>query len=88
MDILSPASNGTAVSAAPVAAPSHLPATIVHGRYDVICPLDNAYALAQQWPQADLQIVREAGHASCELGIVDALVRATDQFAKQLAKPA
>lgn len=71
-----------------MAAITHLPGTIVHGRYDVICPLDNAYALAQQWPQADLQIVREAGHASCELGIVDALVRATDQFAKQLAKPA
>ncbi|WP_257283710.1 prolyl aminopeptidase [Endozoicomonas sp. SESOKO1] len=64
---------------------SAIPGVIVHGRYDMICPLDNAQALADHWPQADLQIIRDAGHASCEPGIVDALVRATDDFARRLA---
>lgn len=62
-----------------------IPGVIVHGRYDMICPLDNAQALADHWPEADLQIIRDAGHASCEPGIVDALVRATDDFARRLA---
>ncbi|MFK0571770.1 prolyl aminopeptidase [Endozoicomonas sp.] len=62
-----------------------IPGVIVHGRYDMICPLDNAQALADHWPEADLQIIRDAGHASCEPGIVDALVRATDEFARRLA---
>ena len=64
---------------------SAIPGVIVHGRYDMICPLDNAQALADQWPEADLQIIRDAGHASCEPGIVDVLVRATDDFARRLA---
>ena len=62
-----------------------IPGVIVHGRYDMICPLDNAQALADHWSEADLQIIREAGHASCEPGTVDALVRATDRFARKLA---
>lgn len=64
---------------------SAIPGVIVHGRYDMICPLDNAQALADHWPEADLQIIRDAGHASCEPGIVDALVRATDDFARRVA---
>ncbi len=62
------------------------PGVIVHGRYDVICPLDNAYALHKAWPGSELLIIREAGHASREPGIVDALIRATDDLAKQLLK--
>ncbi|WP_067518866.1 prolyl aminopeptidase [Endozoicomonas ascidiicola] len=62
-----------------------IPGVIIHGRYDMICPLDNAQALADHWPKADLQIVRDAGHASCEPGITDALVRATDDFARRLS---
>ncbi len=62
-----------------------IPGVIIHGRYDMICPLDNAQALADHWPEADLQVIRDAGHASCEPGIVDALVRATDDFARRLA---
>lgn len=58
---------------------------IIHGRYDMICPLDNAQALADHWAEADLHVIRDAGHASCEPGIVDALVRATDDFARRLA---
>lgn len=61
---------------------SHLPGIIVHGRYDMVCPIDNALALAESWPNAELNIIREAGHASSEPGIADALVRATNDVAK------
>ena len=60
-----------------------IPGTIIHGRYDMVCPLDNAFALHEAWPQAELQIVREAGHAAAEPGIIDALVRATNDFARR-----
>jgi proline iminopeptidase len=61
-----------------------IPGVIVHGRYDMICPLDNAFSLHQAWPDSQLQIIRDAGHASRETGIVDALIRATDEMAKNL----
>lgn len=64
-----------------------IPGTIVHGRYDMVCPLDNAVALHQAWPDAELHIIREAGHASRDPGIVDALVRATDEMAIELENP-
>ena len=63
---------------------SGLPGTMIHGRYDMVCPLDNAFALQKAWPDAELQIVREAGHSSSEPGIVDALIRATDALAHRL----
>ena len=63
---------------------AHLPGVIVHGRYDVICPLDNAWALHQAWPNSELQIIRDAGHAASEPGIADALVRAADALARRL----
>ncbi|MCG8672165.1 MAG: prolyl aminopeptidase [Pseudomonadales bacterium] len=63
---------------------AHLPGVIVHGRYDMVCPLDNAIALAEAWPNAELNIIREAGHASSEPGIADALVKATNSVAKFL----
>ena len=63
---------------------AHLPGLIVHGRYDVICPLDNAYALHQAWPNSELQIIRDAGHAASEVGITDALVRGADDMARRL----
>jgi len=58
----------------------HIPAVIVHGRYDVICPLTNAWDLHRAWPEATLTIVPDAGHASTETGIAAALVGATDGF--------
>jgi proline iminopeptidase len=58
-----------------------IPGTIVHGRYDAVCPLDNAYELHRQWKQSELHIVRDAGHAASEPGITDALVRATRRMA-------
>ncbi|MGH1471831.1 MAG: prolyl aminopeptidase [Cellvibrionaceae bacterium] len=62
-----------------------IPAIIVHGRYDAVCPLDNAFALHRAWPSSQLHIIRDAGHASREPGIVDALVRATRDMAVRFA---
>lgn len=62
----------------------NIPGTIVQGRYDLICPPATAHALAREWPEAELEMVTEAGHAASEPGIVDALVRATDRLADRL----
>lgn len=61
-----------------------IPGRIIHGRYDMVCPLDNALALHQHWPASELQIVRDAGHSASEPGIVDALIRATRDIARTL----
>lgn len=58
-----------------------IPGIIIHGRYDVVCPIEQAFALSDAWPEARLNIIPDSGHAASEPGIVDALVRATDQFA-------
>ena len=58
----------------------HIPAVIVHGRYDIVCPFMNAWDLHRAWPEATLQIIPDAGHAATESGIADALVKATDSF--------
>lgn len=58
----------------------HIPAVIVHGRYDMVCPFTNAWDLHRAWPEASLEIIPNAGHAASEPGITDALVRATDSF--------
>ncbi len=59
----------------------HIPAVIVQGRYDICTPMATAWELHRSWPEADFRLVPDAGHASSEPGIVDALVRATDEFA-------
>lgn len=58
----------------------HIPAVIVQGRYDVVCPMVSAWELHRAWPEASFHIVPDAGHSSMESGIVDQLVRATDHF--------
>ncbi|BBD80143.1 prolyl aminopeptidase [Aerosticca soli] len=58
----------------------HIPAVIVHGRYDVVCPLRNAWDLHRAWPEAELRIVQDAGHAAFEPGIAHELIEATDRF--------
>ncbi|PCH61509.1 MAG: prolyl aminopeptidase [Gammaproteobacteria bacterium] len=58
-----------------------IPGVIVHGRYDVVCPLESAWALHKAWPKSQLNIIAGAGHAASEKGIVDSLVSATDSFA-------
>lgn len=59
----------------------HLPAVIVQGRYDVVCPMESAWALHRAWPEAELVVVPDAGHSAFEPGISKALVSATDRFA-------
>jgi len=61
----------------------HLPAVIVQGRYDVVCPLQSAWDLHQAWSEAELIIVPDAGHSVSEPGIRTALLEATDRFAQQ-----
>lgn len=58
----------------------NIPAVIVHGRYDIICPFRNAWDLYRAWPEATLNIIADAGHSVTEPGIADALVTATDGF--------
>ena len=57
-----------------------VPATIVHGRYDVICPVRNAWRLHKAWPGSNLIVVPDAGHSANEPGIATALVAATDGY--------
>ena len=56
-----------------------IPGSMVHGRYDMVCPLDNALALSRAWPQAELRIIRDAGHSASEPAIVDALMRGVEE---------
>jgi len=58
-----------------------IPGVIVQGRYDVVCPAKTAWDLHRAWPEADLRIVRDAGHSAYEPGNVHELVSATDRFA-------
>ncbi len=62
---------------------AHLPAVIVQGRYDVICPPLSAYRLHQAWPGSRLDMIPDAGHGALETGIASALVAATEQFRRQ-----
>lgn len=59
--------------------------TIVHGRYDMVCPMEQALALYQALPQSELHIVRNAGHSAFEPGITDNLISATEDFAISMA---
>lgn len=63
---------------------AHIPGVIIHGRYDLICPLRNAWELHQAWPSAELKIIPAAGHAETEPAIVDALVQATNLMASRV----
>ncbi|MBI5272788.1 MAG: prolyl aminopeptidase [Chlamydiia bacterium] len=59
-----------------------VPGVIIQGRYDIICPFESAWELHKAWPEAKFEIIPDAGHAASEPGITDALIRATDLFAK------
>ena len=58
----------------------HIPAIIVQGRYDVVCPAESAWELHKRWPEAELKIIDDAGHSLSEKGITSALIAATDRF--------
>jgi proline iminopeptidase len=60
-----------------------IPGLIVHGRYDAICPLENAWQLHEAWSGSELSIVADAGHAATEPGIRRRLIEATDYFANE-----
>jgi len=62
----------------------HIPCYIVQGRYDVICPVEQAWELANAWPEAQLSIIDNAGHAIVEPGITQALLRITQEMAERL----
>lgn len=55
-----------------------VPSIIVHGRYDVICPVSTAYRLHQQWPEADYVIVPDGGHSAFDPAIRSRLIEATE----------
>jgi len=61
-----------------------IPGVIVQGRYDLICPMESAWALHRVWPGAQLQVIPDAGHSACEPGTCRALVEATDRFAERM----
>jgi proline iminopeptidase len=58
----------------------HIPAVIVQGRYDVVCPIKSAWELHRAWPEADFRVVPDAGHSVTEPGTIHELVSATDRF--------
>jgi proline iminopeptidase len=58
----------------------HIPAVIVQGRYDVVCPMMSAWELHRAWPEAELKITPDAGHSATEPGNISSLVEATDRF--------
>ena len=60
-----------------------IPGVIVQGRYDVVCPAKSAWDLHRAWPEADFQLVADAGHAASEPGILSRLVAAADRFAER-----
>jgi proline iminopeptidase len=59
----------------------NIPGVIVQGRYDVVTPMETAWALHKAWPEARFEMIPDAGHTATEPGTTDALIRATDQFA-------
>ncbi|MBD2579090.1 prolyl aminopeptidase [Oscillatoria sp. FACHB-1406] len=56
----------------------HLPAVIVQGRYDIVCPMTSAWELHRAWPEAEFIVVPDAGHSMSEPGIRSALIEACD----------
>lgn len=63
----------------------HLPCRIVHGRFDIVCPVEQALELAARWPRAGLEVVPASGHWTFEKGIVAALHRAVAALAIEIA---
>jgi proline iminopeptidase len=60
----------------------HIPTVIVQGRYDVVCPIISAWDLHRNFPEADFEIIQDAGHSMTEIGIANKLVKYTDKYSK------
>jgi proline iminopeptidase len=69
-----------------VARIAHLPCRIVHGRFDMVCPADQALALAALWPGAELNVVNAAGHWTFEPGNIAALRSGARSLADAIRK--
>ncbi len=63
-----------------------VPSRIIQGRYDIVCPMESAWDLHKAWPEAEFEVIKDAGHAASEPGIADGLVRATDYFGQVLSR--
>ncbi|MFI4869757.1 MAG: prolyl aminopeptidase [Steroidobacterales bacterium] len=61
----------------------HIPAVIIQGRYDIVCPMRSAWDLHRAWPEAELRIVPDAGHSAFEPAITRELVAATDRLLRR-----
>ena len=61
----------------------HIPTKIIHGRHDMVCPVEQAWQLKKHWPEAELSIIEMAGHVANEPKIIDALVKATNDFVQR-----
>lgn len=59
-----------------------IPAVIIHGRYDMVCPVSGAWELYKEWPGAELIVVADAGHSGGEIDLKDEFIKAIDRFAK------
>ncbi|GJP69230.1 hypothetical protein CLOP_g177 [Closterium sp. NIES-67] len=64
----------------------HIPAVIVQGRYDVVCPIVSAWELHKAWPEAEFKVVPDAGHSANERGIGEQLVAAMESFKLKLSR--
>lgn len=62
----------------------HLPISIIQGRYDMVCPINQAIELDDKLPNAQLIICNHAGHSALELEIAQSLVNTTDRFVEKL----
>mgnify|MGYP000541780098 FL=1 len=63
-----------------------IPTLIIHGRYDLVCPIEAAVSLAKALPQAEFQILSTAGHIAQGAEMIDALINATDNIAEELMR--
>jgi proline iminopeptidase len=61
-----------------------IPTFIVQGRYDIVCPMRSAWDLHRAWPEAEFQIIEDAGHSANEVGTTAALVDATNRFVTRI----
>ena len=60
----------------------HIPAKIIQGRYDVVCPMETAYEVYKEWPEATLEIAKSSGHSAFVKEIIHLLISATNEFAR------
>lgn len=61
----------------------HIPTYLIHGRYDIICPLAGAWDLHQALPASIFRIIRDAGHSDREAGVIDALITASKEVSRE-----